>query len=703
MPWRATGVALGASQGLELQLEDLRAMTTEVDPKSHSHAIAEVLADLEPAEDISTVRRRGGWGRMLLALALVAAVAAGVYGYSHLNSSPRASTGAMLTHVVQPGDLLITVTEDGNLESANNVDIKCEVAGGSTILWLVKDGKLVEKGEELARLDSSQLEDQINQQKINYEKARANLVQAEKDYNVARIAVQEYLEGTYRKELQELEKQITIAMENLRSAENMLQHTQSMFRKGYVSPLQLETQQFSVERAKLDLATAQTAKEVLEKFTKVKTLQDLESKRDTAEARKNSERAAFELEESRLKRLLAQLEKTVIRAPQSGMVVYANDPTRGRMGSQSPQIEEGAMVREQQTIFRLPDLSQMQVKVTVHESKVDQITPGMRARIRVQAQEFQGVVASVANQPEPTMWFSSQVKEYATYVKIAGEAKELRPGMTAEVEILVAHLKDVLTVPVAAVVEQRGKYYCWVRKENRLERRPLVLGASNDKFIEVKDGVAAGDEVVLNPRAVIAEARTEEPAAETTELDVGKKFGVPTGQPLPAGADGGPAAGPGKSRGERGPSEVPGEATGQQGPAFGPPFAVPEASAGGGKGGAGRGPGRMPDLMELDKDGDGKISRQEAPERMQGFFDMLDTNKDGFLDKAEIAAMRARFQRARPGLPPGAPGAPDAPAMPGGAGGPIGPAGSRGALGPGGPAGPGIGGPAPRSRPGGSP
>ncbi len=227
-------------------------MTTEVDPKSQSHAIADVLADLEPAEEFANLHRRGGWGKLLVAVVLVAAVAGGVYGYAYLNGPKGSVPGTMLTHVVQPGDLVITVTEDGNLESANNVDIKCEVAGGSTILWIVKDGKLVEKGEELARLDSSQLEDQINQQKINYEKARANLVQAEKDYNVAKIAVQEYLEGTYRKELQELEKQITIALENLRSAENMLQHTQSMFRKGYVSPLQLETQQFSVERAKLD-------------------------------------------------------------------------------------------------------------------------------------------------------------------------------------------------------------------------------------------------------------------------------------------------------------------------------------------------------------------------------------------------------------------------------------------------------------------
>ena len=75
----------------------------------------------------------------------------------------------------------------------------------------------------------------------------------------------------------------------------------------------------------------------------------------------------------------------------------------------------------------------------------------------------------------------------------------------------------------------------------------------------------------------------------------------------------------------------------------------------------------------MDADGDGKVSREEAPEPMQGFFDQIDGNRDGFIDRAEAAAMRQRFR--------------------GGAGGPGGPDGSAGAGGPGGPgAGPAPGG-----------
>ena len=50
------------------------------------------------------------------------------------------------------------------------------------------------------------------------------------------------------------------------------------------------------------------------------------------------------------------------------------------------------------------------------------------------------------------------------------------------------------------------------------------------------------------------------------------------------------------------------------------------------------------DLMALDKDGDKKISKDEAPERMKENFFNLDTNNDGFLDAAEIAALQRQMQ-----------------------------------------------------------
>ncbi len=287
----------------------------------------------------------------------------------------------MKTAPARRGELTVLLTAEGNLESAVNIDIKCEVAGGSAILSIVEDGQQVQKGDKLVELDSSALEEQVNTQQIAFQKAKAAKIQAEKDFAAAKIAVQEYLEGAYVKSLLDAESKMTIATENLRSAQNTLEHSQRMFRKGYISALDLASQVFSVERAQLELDSANTAKEVLVKYTKEKTLQELSSKRDSAEAMVRSETASFALEESRLKRLEAQMLKCVIMAPADGMVVYANETDHHGM-SQQAQIEEGAAVRERQTMLRLPDLAQMQAKVNVHESRVESLGRALRAAER---------------------------------------------------------------------------------------------------------------------------------------------------------------------------------------------------------------------------------------------------------------------------------------------------------------------------------
>ncbi len=632
--------------------------------------------------------------RLLVWLIVLGLLGGGAYAASQylLRTGPVAAERALL-YTAPRGDLLITVVEDGNVESANNVEIKCQVAGGSAILWIIPDGSEVKAGDKLVELDKAQLEEQINQQRITYEKARSAVTQAEKEFAVAEISVREYLEGTFKKELQDAEAQITIALENLRSAQNTLAYTERMFRKGYVSSLDLESAQFAVQRAQLELDSARTAKEVLEKFTKTKTLEDLQSKVETARAKMESEKAAFALEEARLKRLEAQIANCVITSPADGMVVWANDPSRGRFGGQQgPQIEEGAQVRERQTILRIPDLTKMQVKVAVHESKVEMVKRGMPARIKIQDRVLQGVVESVANQPEPTSFFSASVKEYATIVRILGEASGLKPGMTAEVEILIDHLKDVLKLPIAAVVEQNGKHYCWIKAGEGYERRELVLGRNNDEFVEVKDGITEGDQVVLNPRAIFPEARESQATGVVPREESADRFNgiTPGAAPAPRGPSPGAArnaetpsapraptsppdnASPGQDRGGGNQdlmqfdADKDGNISRDEAPAFLQNFfdrvdtdgdgmlSATEIQAMRARGG-GRGRGGMGNLTSFDRDKDGKVSRDEVPEQMQPFFDRVDSNGDGFIDQAEIDALRQRFQSGGFGGPPGGP------------------------------------------------
>lgn len=575
------------------------------------------------------VKRRSAW----MTLTVAAVAIAGIYGTYRMVAGGRTANLdaaiALQTHVVRRGPLRVTVTEDGNVESARNEDVKCMVQGGSTILWIIEEGKQVSKGTTLIKLDSSLIQENLTQQKIAYERARSTLIQADEDLAVKTIAVKEYLEGLYLQALQTAEANIVIANENLRNSQNTLDHSERMFRKGYINQLQLEGNRFAVERAKLDLGAATTAKKVLTEFTRTKTVKELESAKEAAQAKMLAEKAATDLEKFKLERLNDQLRACVILAPQSGMVIYANEQSGYRSGQQTAVIEEGAKVRESQNIIRLPDLTQMQVKVLVNETKVEKVQPGMPATIKIRDDRFYGEVKSVASQAEPSRWGSSSVKDYATIVRIDETLTngKLKPGMTAEVEVVVRELENILAVPLLGIVEIGAKYYCWVKKSpGTFDKRSVKIGVSNDKYIQIVDGVNEGDEVVLNPRSMFPEARE---SIETTP-----NFAFPKRKNGNGKAESG-------SHAEKGDRGTPGAINALAGESRKAEPGAKKSSKG--KSGGGRAGGTF-DIMAFDKNKDGKVSKEEADTIPAEAFDRIDTNHDGVIDAAEANAAIQRMR-----------------------------------------------------------
>ena len=284
---------------------------------------------------------------------------------------------------------------------------------------------------------------------------------------------------------------------------------------------------------------ANTQLDALQRFTKEKTLTDLRGKLKAKQAKMKSDKANLDLEKSKLDREEKQLENCVITADSSGMVIF---PSMADWKS-TPDVEEGATVREDQVLLQIPDLRQMQVKVGVHEAYVDRLKPGMRARVTLLADTIEAEVSTIASIARRSVWWTGNMVKYDTVIKIdAGEDSTYRPGMSASVDIILAEHVDVLTIPVAAVVETNGVYHCWVKEGNQTQKRVLDVGDSDDEFMMVKTGVKAGDKVVLNPRAYIEEAQREglEPTASAEQESAADKPKKPQGdKPKPKKPQGG--------------------------------------------------------------------------------------------------------------------------------------------------------------------
>ena len=489
-------------------------MSTDVLPETQSHARRR---DSQHGGDFRDPRRGRRWKLGLLAIGSVASVAVVAIAAVFIpGAMSGGESGPKLTHTITRGDLVVTITEQGTVESSNNTEIKCKVRGYNTVIWVIEGGTEVKAGDELVRLDTKRIEDAISLQTTNTHTARATLARSTAEVAKAKLAIPEYLEGNYRSQLKSLDRRLAIAQRNLRTAKEMLENSETFFKRGYVTELEVEGNAFTVTRAELELKVVETEVYVLEEYTKKMRMETLNGNLTANKSKLEADEAGLAMDEGRLALASKELEQCVIKAERSGLVIYPS----AAAWKETPDITEGATVRKDQVLLLMPDLSKMQVKVGIHESMVARIKPGMAARITVPDKTLNGKVSYVASVTRPAGWWTGNVVKYDTIVELPSVGG-LKPGMSAEVEVIMDRHEDVLTIPVAAVVETEEGDFCWVKTAEGTQRRPLGLGDTNDSFIVVETGLKEGDQVVLNPLAFIEEAQTDalKPFDETKQAE----------------------------------------------------------------------------------------------------------------------------------------------------------------------------------------
>ncbi|MGI9473757.1 MAG: efflux RND transporter periplasmic adaptor subunit [Rubripirellula sp.] len=434
-----------------------------------------------------------------------------------------------LTHTISKGDLLVTVIEQGTLESSNNVEVRSKVWGWKTVNWVIESGTEVKKGDLLVELDASEFEKKVDEAKINLHNTKADVITAESNVSVADKSIDEYLLGTFVEERTTILQEIFDAEQEVTKADLAFRSTLRLAAKGLIEQIQVDGERFKLDSVRQKLALKKTRLRALEEFKKEKQKEKLQSDLRAAEARLEASRARLDLNQTNLDQTEEQLAFHTIVAPQDGMVIHPKSAAH-RSG---PDVEEGANVHTNQVLLIMPDLDKMQVKLGIHESMIDRVHPGLVAKVKIGETVIDGSVSEVAKVTKPATWYTGNVVKFDTVVSIDGR-KELKPGLSAAVEVIIAEHKDVLTIPVAAIVEAGASRYCWVQSLGDVQRREIQLGDSNDLFVVVESGLKEGDEVVLNPMAFVQEAQEDalkpfESDAETT--DTAKR---PTNKPTTA-------------------------------------------------------------------------------------------------------------------------------------------------------------------------
>ncbi|MEX2170550.1 MAG: HlyD family efflux transporter periplasmic adaptor subunit [Pirellulales bacterium] len=444
---------------------------------------------------------------MLAAVAVLGTAAAGATWWFTIGRSPDRRAEVLLDNA-RRNDFLLSITERGEVESAGDTLVKSEVKSKNTtglaILNIIAEGTVVKQGDFLAELDSSALQEERITQEIFKNNAEALVVEAQNLHETAIITHAEYLDGTFIQERQTIESEAFVAEETLSRAKEYYEYSKKLAAKGYVNQLQLEADQFAVEQAKKALDVAQTKLKVLENYTKPKMVKTLESTVRITKAKWEAAQNSFDLENQKLKGIEEQIAKCTIAAPIEGYVKYAHDDEDSRDGGFI--VQEGALVRERQTIIRIPDPESMRVELNINESMITHVQPGMPAAINpigLGDLVVKGTVERVNQYAEPSGWRRANVKEYEAYVKIDDPASQLRSGMTASVTIRSQFVPDALQVPVQAVYAHGDEHYCFVMEGGKLQARPVKTGPTNDRFFVIEEGLTEADRIALNPRSFV--------------------------------------------------------------------------------------------------------------------------------------------------------------------------------------------------------
>ena len=431
---------------------------------------------------------------------------------------------------VQRGDLVVSILQSGELVAKESRDINNEASRDAKIAQIVDDGAYVTNGQLLVELESADLADRYLQQKSTKATADADLMNSQETLEIARLkhstdldgaklkvelaelAHKKYIEAEYPQMVVKAESDITLAEQELKQARGELEGTQELFEKDFSSRLELESAQLNVDRKEIEVRNKTKDLEILQEYTYVRTLKEIENSVVNAkselerlaksyasevaqkEARIEAQKTRLEIENNQLINREKELNNTKIYADFNGQVFYVTERRRAT-------IEQGASLDYRQKILSYPDLSAWNIKIGVPEAMIDKIALDQEAVASLDAVPdliLRGRVFKVSAVPDSQQWFNSGVKTYTIIVDVTTKSEaKLKPGMSATVEIVTDQLRDILYVPIQAVVSSKENHYVYVIKRNRKELREVKIGKYNTQFIEIVDGLKENEELLL--------------------------------------------------------------------------------------------------------------------------------------------------------------------------------------------------------------
>ena len=439
-------------------------------------------------------------------LVVLVLVVLGILGWFYISEQQKANTMSDLqTTPATRGNLVATVGATGMVRTDQTVFLTWQTSGTVEVIH-VKVGDRVEPGQVIATLERTSLPqnailaeaDLINAQNALDDLLSSNTVttQALQSVYQARQAIIEaertldvYDKKEYKDKLETARKDVIDREDKLTDAEEAFEpyvdwDEDNDTRKRYEQELEDAQNAYDEAVRVVDLLELekQAAQAALDNARAV--LADAERAYDRVKDGPNPDEVS--ILEARIAAAQAALDSTQIKASTAGTVTELS-------------VQAGDKVSPGSLAVRIDNLDRLLVDVNVSEVDINRIKVGEEVNLTFDAimeQEYHGLVSEVAQVGS----INQGVVEFLVTVELTDADENVKPGMTAAINIIVEQLDNVLLVPNRAVRVVNGQRVVYILQNNELVTVRITLGASSDTESEVLDGsLKSGDLIVLNP------------------------------------------------------------------------------------------------------------------------------------------------------------------------------------------------------------
>ncbi|MCF8226099.1 MAG: efflux RND transporter periplasmic adaptor subunit [Bacteroidales bacterium] len=363
-------------------------------------------------------------------------------------------------HVVK-GDFTETITVSGTIKAEHTTSIVAPRVFLPTIIWIVEDGKYVEKGDTVCILEHPDIEARVESHKEEKKKLESQLEKLEADHKVQIAMLQAEIENNA----------IQLSITSLDSVQ-----------KQFAPPLQQKLISLKQQKANI-------LKEKLEKkFNARKTIGESEIR---------SLKSRIKVMEGNISRSQDELDALTITTPKAGIVMGLEAPKISFMtgqggGSIGGKIQKGTSTFPNMAILEIPEMDKMQVLAELAETDYKKVREGQKVRILVEAKNNLVTTGTIMRKmlTSKQQNRNSKVKYYEALIEVDSCHSKLTPGMNADCSVVLNEYKDTIVVPAVSVFEENEEKFVYVLEGKKYRKTQVETGTTSTTYCIIRQGLS---------------------------------------------------------------------------------------------------------------------------------------------------------------------------------------------------------------------